>query len=110
MPGSQGVVPGSQGVAESALVESRGYKFVQQSTPLFLLHTYLVGTLAIKKALGYDLSPALHSAEVKVIELPSGTSSAKFLMSTFYLFIIPFASGGGLEKSVLDLEILTCSL
>ena len=46
----------------------------------FLLHTYLVGTWAITKAFGYNLSPALHIAEAKVIELPSGTSSAQFLM------------------------------
>ena len=32
------------------------------------------------KAFGYDLSPALHIAEAKVIELPSGTSFAQFLM------------------------------
>ena len=31
-------------------------------------------------AFGYDLSPALHIAEAKVIELLSGTSSAQFLM------------------------------
>ena len=35
---------------------------------------------AIKKAFDYDLSPALHIAEAKVIELPSGTSFAQFLM------------------------------
>ena len=49
-------------------------------TFLFLLHTYLVGTWAITKAFGYDLSPALHIAEAKVIELPSGISLAQFLM------------------------------
>ena len=32
------------------------------------------------KAFGYDLSPALHIAEAKVIELLSGTSFAQFLM------------------------------
>ena len=31
-------------------------------------------------AFGYDLSPALHIAEAKVIELLSGTSFAQFLM------------------------------
>ena len=56
---------------------------------------------AIKKALGYDLSPALYSAEAKVIELPSGTSSAKFLMSTNQLFIVFSASCGDMEKSIL---------
>ena len=40
----------------------------------------LVGTWAITKAFGYNLSPALHIAEAKVIELLSGTSSAQFLM------------------------------
>ena len=40
----------------------------------------LVGTWAITNAFGYDLSPALHIAEAKVIELLSGTSSAQFLM------------------------------
>ena len=40
----------------------------------------LVGTWAIMNAFGYDLSPALHIAEAKVIELLSGTSSAQFLM------------------------------
>jgi len=28
----------------------------------------------------YDLSPAVHIAEAKVVELPSGISLAKFLM------------------------------
>ena len=32
------------------------------------------------KAFGYDLSPALHIAEAKLIELLSGTSFAQFLM------------------------------
>ena len=31
-------------------------------------------------AFAHDLSPALHIAEAKVIELPSGTSFAQFLM------------------------------
>ena len=39
-----------------------------------------MGTWAITKAFGYDLSPALHIAEAKVIELLSGTSFAQFLM------------------------------
>ena len=46
----------------------------------FFLHTYLVGASAIIKAVCYDLNPALHSAEVRVIELVSATSLAKFLM------------------------------
>ena len=56
------------------------------STLHFIVHfwlTYmidLVGTWAIMNAFGYDLSPALHIAEAKVIELLSGTSSAQFLM------------------------------
>ena len=53
------------------------------------------------KAFGYDLSPALHSAAAKVIELPTGTSSAKFLMSTNYLFIMFSALRGDMEKSIL---------
>jgi len=32
------------------------------------------------KRVHYDLSPALHIAAAKVIELPSGISSAQFLM------------------------------
>ena len=64
---------------------------------LFLLHTYLVGTWAITKAFGYDLSPALHIAEAKVIELPSGISLAQFLMvfltleAHFSLMLLPCA-------------------
>ena len=34
----------------------------------------------IKKTVCYDSSPALHIAEARVIELPSGTSLAQFLM------------------------------
>ena len=64
---------------------------------IFLLHTYLVGTWAITKAFGYDLSPALHIAEAKVIELPSGISLAQFLMvfltleALFSLMLLPCA-------------------
>ena len=50
------------------------------SNSSFSLHTYLVRREAITKAFSYDLSPALHIAEAKVIELPSGTSFAQFLM------------------------------
>ena len=46
----------------------------------FSPHTYLVRSWAINKAFAHDLSPALHIAEAKVIELPSGTSFAQFLM------------------------------
>ena len=49
----------------------------------------LVGTWAITNAFGYDLSPALHIAEAKVIELLSGTSSAQFLM-VFLTLEAPF--------------------
>ena len=62
------------------------------------LHTYLVGLWAIIKAFEYDLSPALHSAAAKVIELPSGTSSAQFLLvfltsevSAFHRMLVPCA-------------------
>ena len=48
---------------------------------LFLPHTYLVGATVIKKTVCYDSSPALHIAEARVIELPSGTSLAQFLMA-----------------------------
>ena len=34
----------------------------------------------IRKTVGYDSSPALHIAAARVIELPPGTSLAKFLM------------------------------
>ena len=51
----------------------------------FPLHTYLVRREAITKAFSYDLSPALHIAEAKVIELLSGTSFAQFLMVFPYL-------------------------
>ena len=53
-------------------------------------------------AFAHDLSPALHIAEAKVIELPSGTSFAQFLMvfltSEALLFIILVAKCDGLEK------------
>ncbi len=54
------------------------------------------------KAFGYDLSPALHIAEAKVIELLSGTSFAQFLMvflTSEVLFINLMALCHGLEKS-----------
>ena len=35
----------------------------------------------IKTTVCYDSSPALHIAEARVIELPSGTSLAQFLMA-----------------------------
>ena len=55
------------------------------------------------KAFGYDLSPALHIAEAKVIELLSGTSFAQFLMvflTSEALFIILIALRDRLEKSI----------
>ena len=63
------------------------------------------------KAFGYDLSPALHIAEAKVIELPSGTSFAQFLM----VFLTLGASFFSLNASCLVLgfeeEIsLVCSI
>ena len=45
---------------------------------------------AINKAFAHDLSPALHIAEAKVIELPSGTSFAQFLMVFLHLKEAPF--------------------
>ena len=73
------------------------------SNSSFPLHTYLVGREAITKAFSYDLSPALHIAEAKVIELLSGTSFAQFLMDfphleAFFLFINLVALCDGLEK------------
>ena len=59
---------------------------------LFFLHTYLVGATAIKKAVCYDSSPALHSAAARVIELLSGTSLAQFLM------VYPFGTFFSLES------------
>ena len=57
------------------------YKIPSPSLSIsFLLHTYLVGAIVIKKTVCYDSSPALHIAEARVIELPSGTSLAQFLM------------------------------
>ena len=60
-------------------------------------------------AFGYDLSPALHIAEAKVIELLSGTSFAQFLMvfltSEALLFINLFASCDGLEKRFCSLIV-----
>jgi len=56
------------------------YKVPLAPAPFFLPHTYLVGVVLNMKRIHYDLSPALHIAEVKVIELPSGISLAKFLM------------------------------
>ncbi len=46
----------------------------------FSPHTYLVRDWAINKAFVHDLSPALHIAEAKVIELISIISFAQFLM------------------------------
>jgi len=46
----------------------------------FFLHTYLFGVAAIKKAVHYDTSPALHSAETRAIELSSDISPEQFLM------------------------------
>ena len=61
------------------------------------------------KAFGYDLSPALHIAEAKVIELLSGTSFAQFLMvfltSEVLFFINLIAQRNGLEKK----KDVTCS-
>ncbi len=53
------------------------------------------------KAFGYDLSPALHIAEAKVIELLSGTSFAQFLMvflTSEVLFIDAHALCWALKK------------
>ena len=66
----------------------------------------LVGTWAIMNAFGYDLSPALHIAEAKVIELLSGTSSAQFLMvfphlKRLLLFINLMALRHTLKKSMI---------
>lgn len=49
-------------------------------TPIFSLHTYLIGASVIKKTVSHDLRPALHSAEAKVIELSSDISLVQFLM------------------------------
>ena len=48
----------------------------------FFLHTYLVGATAIKKAVRYSSNPALHIAEVRAVEWPSGPSLAEFLMAS----------------------------
>ena len=57
------------------------------------------------KAFAHDLSPALHIAAAKVIELSSGTSFAQFLMVFhIYLFINLMASCDGLEKRYFLLE------
>ena len=87
----------------------KSYLYANLNLPPTFAHwltymTDLVGTWAITKAFGYDLSPALHIAEAKVIELLSGTSSAQFLMVflTFeaLLFINLMALRNGLKKSV----------
>ena len=73
----------------------------------------------IKKTVCYDSSPALHIAEARVIELPSGTSLAQFLMvfltsEALILFINAGASCDGLEKSLStemdDRRVLSCAL
>ncbi len=45
-------------------------------TLIFLLHTYLVGETAIKKAVLCYVNSALHIAEAHVVELSSGISLA----------------------------------
>ena len=55
----------------------------------------------IKKTVCYDSSPALHIAEARVIELPSGTSLAQFLMvflTLEALFIVVVALCGTAKK------------
>ena len=71
-----------------------------------------MGTWAIIEAFGYNLSPALHIAEAKVIELPSGTSSAQFLMvflatEVSILFIELVALCDDLEKR--QIKCSTCN-
>ena len=71
-----------------ALKFLRYYKFASLFPIIFSPHTYLVVDGAITKAFVYVLSPALHTAAAKGIELSSGTSTAQFLM----VFISFFSS------------------
>ena len=78
---SQDRDPGSRSESVSAALRKiSGINIPSFSASSFSPHTYLVRSWAIKKAFAHDLSPALHIAEAKVIELPSGTSFAQFLM------------------------------
>ena len=73
--------PGSRSESVSATLRKfLGINNSSLSASSFSPHTYLVRSWAINKAFAHDLSPALHIAEAKVIELPSGTSFAQFLM------------------------------
>lgn len=44
-----------------------------------------MGTIAIKKAVCYNLSPALHSAATKIVSYVSASLSAKFLLANLLL-------------------------
>ncbi len=57
------------------------YIFSVAPAPILNPHTYLVEAIVIMKTVSHASSPALHSAEARDIELPSGTSLAQFLLA-----------------------------
>ena len=78
-------------------------KCPQNSSKLANIFLDLVGATAIKKAVCYDSSPALHIAEARVVECPSGPSPAEFLMvflTLEVLFIGGFAICGTSKKTL----------
>ena len=64
------------------------------------LHTYLVGATAIKKAVRYDLSPALHIAVARIIELASATSPAEFLLAFIRITSTSFINVVAIRETV----------
>ena len=61
------------------------YNLPALPTISFSLHTYLVAIQGDQKGSDHDLSPALHIAAAKVIELPSGISAAIFLLAFHFI-------------------------
>jgi len=51
----------------------------------FLLHTYLVKAWSLKNDFGHNARPALHSAESSIVQYPSGSWFAEFLIASSWM-------------------------
>ncbi|RKF81189.1 hypothetical protein GcC1_c13478o13 [Golovinomyces cichoracearum] len=65
----------------------REYLFLRfSSLDFFLLHTYLLDTVALNNASSGDSRPPLHIGASRIVDFPSGTSSGEFLMAPKHTF------------------------
>ncbi len=75
------------------------------TTIFFSLHTYLVGVEALKNAFNYGTRPPLHIGASRIVEYPSGSSPAEFLIAynsfmEFHFSLRSWAECSDLKKSL----------